>query len=93
MATEKKNFPLKYAFEHRGATYTEFNARRPKVRDIRTFIKNVEKDGMLAIEKALADLFEVDSVIVAEIDPEDFGPMKAWFEGFLELMAGASNES
>jgi hypothetical protein len=93
MAIEKKNFPLKHSIEYRGATYNEFNARRPKVRDIRTFIKNVEKDGMLAIEKALADLFEVDNTIIAEIDPEDFGPMKAWFEGFLELMAGASEQS
>jgi hypothetical protein len=93
MAIEKKNFPLKHPFEYRAATYTEFNARRPKVRDIRTFIKNVEKDGMLAIEKALADLFEVDNLIIAEVDPEDFGPMKAWFEGFLELMAGASEQS
>jgi hypothetical protein len=93
MATEKKNFPLKFPFEHRGATYTEFNARRPKVRDIRTFIKNVEKDGMQAMEKALADLFEVDTLIIAEIDSEDFGPMKQWFETFLELMAGGSSES
>jgi len=93
MATEKKNFPLKFPVEFRGATYSEFNARRPKVRDIRQFIKNVEKDGMIAMEKVLADLMEVDGTIIAEIDSEDFGPMKAWFEGFLELMAGESKES
>ncbi|WP_029083400.1 phage tail assembly protein [Bradyrhizobium sp. th.b2] len=93
MAIEKKNFPLKFPFEFRGANYTEFNARRPKVRDIRNFIKGVEKDGMSAMEKVLADLFEVDNTIIAEIDSEDFAPMKAWFEHFLELMSGESSES
>lgn len=93
MATEKKNFALKFPFEFRGATYSEFNARRPKVRDIRTFIKNVEKDGMQAMEKTLADLMEVDNVIIAEIDSEDFGPMKSWFESFLEKMTSGSAES
>jgi hypothetical protein len=93
MATEKKKFDLKFPFEYRGATYVEFNARRPKVRDIRNFIKNVEKDGMGAMEKALADLFEVDNVIIAEIDSEDFGPMKIWFESFLEKMTNGSDES
>jgi hypothetical protein len=93
MATEKKVFTLKFPFEYRSSTYNEFKARRPKVRDIRTFIKNVEKDGMGAMEKVLADLFEVDAVIIAEIDSEDFAPMKQWFEGFLELMTNVSDES
>jgi hypothetical protein len=81
-------FDLKFPFEYRGANYIEFKARRPKVRDLRTFIKNVDKDGVAAMEKALADLCEVDEKIIAEVDVEDFGPMKKWFEDFLKPMLG-----
>jgi hypothetical protein len=81
-------FDLKFPFEYRGANYIEFKARRPKVRDLRTFIKNVDKDGVAAMEKALADLCEVDEKIISEVDVEDFGPMKKWFEDFLKPMLG-----
>jgi hypothetical protein len=81
-------FPLSYPFEHRGASYIEFKARRPKVRDLRAFIKNVDKDGVAAMEKVLADLCEVDEKIIAEVDVEDFAPMKQWFEAFLKPMLG-----
>jgi hypothetical protein len=81
-------FPLSYPFEYRGATYIEMKARRPKVRDLRAFIKNVDKDSVAAMEKVLADLCEVDEKIVAEIDVADFGPMKKWFEDFLKPMLG-----
>jgi len=90
-ATEKV-FNLKFPFEHRGATYVEMKARRPKVRDLRNFIKNVEKEGIVAMEKVLADLMEIDTAVIAEIDVEDFGPMKAWFEGFLEKMTSESSD-
>ena len=83
-----QTFNLNHPFEHRGATYVEFKARRPKVRDLRNFIKNVDKDGVAAMEKVLADLCEVDEKIIAEVDVEDFAPMKAWFEGFLKPMLG-----
>lgn len=86
--TEKTVFNLSHPFEHRGATYVEFKPRRPKVRDLRNFIKNVEKDGVAAFEKVLADLCEVDEKIIAEMDVEDFTPMKAWFEHFLKPMLG-----
>ena len=89
MATEKV-FNLQFPFEHRGANYIEFKARRPKVRDLRNFIKNVDKDSVAAMEKVLADLMEVDEKVIAEIDVEDFAPMKAWFEGFLKPMMSAS---
>jgi hypothetical protein len=91
-ATEKV-FNLKFPFEYRGAQYIEFKARRPKVRDLRNFIKNVDKDSVQAMEKVLADLMEIDTTIIAEIDVEDFAPMKAWFEGFLKAMLGESEES
>jgi Phage tail assembly chaperone proteins, E, or 41 or 14 len=86
-------FNLAHPFEYRGAQYIEFKARRPKVRDLRNFIKNVDKDSVAAMEKVLADLCEIDEKIIAEIDIEDFGPMKKWFEGFLKPMLGDSNDS
>lgn len=81
-------FTLTHPFEFRGARYSEFKARRPKVRDLRNFIKSVDKDGVAAMEKVLADLCEVDNTIIAEIDIEDFAPMKKWFEDFLKPMLG-----
>jgi hypothetical protein len=92
MSTEKV-FNLKFPFEYRGANYIEFKARRPKVRDLRSFIKNVDKDSVVAMEKVLADLMEVDEKIISEIDVEDFGPMKQWFESFLQKMLGDSEDS
>ncbi|MEH2517502.1 hypothetical protein V1279_003075 [Bradyrhizobium sp. AZCC 1610] len=86
-------FNLAHPFEHRGATYVEFKARRPKVRDLRNFIKNVDRDSVAAMEKVLADLMEVDEKIIAEIDILDFAPMKKWFEGFLKAMQDDSNDS
>ncbi|WFU52323.1 phage tail assembly protein [Bradyrhizobium pachyrhizi] len=88
MATEIKQeiFNLSHPFEYRGATYVELKARRPKVRDLRNFVKNMEKDAIAAMEKVLADLFEVDEKVIAEVDVEDFGPMKKWFEDFLKPM-------
>jgi Phage tail assembly chaperone proteins, E, or 41 or 14 len=89
MATDSTTvFPLAHPFEYRGATYIELKARRPKVRDLRLFIKNVDKDGVAAMEKVLADLCEMDEKVIAEIDIEDFGPMKKWFEDFLKPMLG-----
>ncbi|SDK39917.1 phage tail assembly protein [Bradyrhizobium ottawaense] len=92
MSTEKI-FNLKFPFEHRGANYIEFKARRPKVRDLRNFIKNVDKDSVAAMEKVLADLMEIDEKVISEIDVEDFAPMKSWFESFLQKMLGESDES
>lgn len=89
-----KIFELKYPFEYKGgAKYEKFEARRPKVRDLRNFIKNVDKDSIAAMEKVLADLMEIDEKVIAEIDVADFGPMKSWFEGFLKEMLGDSEES
>lgn len=92
MSTEKI-FELKFPFEHRGAKYETMKARRPRVRDLRSFIKNVDKDSVAAMEKVLADLMEIDEKIIAEIDIEDFAPMKEWFEGFLKIMLGGSEDS
>lgn len=89
MATSSEQvFSLSHPFEFRGTSYIEFKARRPKVRDLRNYIKNIEKDAIAAMEKVLADLVEVDEKVISEVDIEDFGPMKAWFEGFLKPMLG-----
>jgi hypothetical protein len=89
MATSSETvFSLAHPFELRGASYIEFKARRPKVRDLRNYIKNIEKDAIAAMEKVLADLCECDEKVISEVDIEDFGPMKAWFEGFLKPMLG-----
>jgi hypothetical protein len=85
-------FSLAHPFEYRGATYSEFKARRPKVRDLRNFVKNVDRDSVAAFEKAIADLCEIDEKIIAEMDIEDFAPIKQWFEAFLKPMLNASNE-
>lgn len=88
-----KVFTLVHPFEFKGARYENFTARRPKVRDLRSFIKNLEKDGVDAVAKVLSDLCEVDTVVISEIDVEDFGPMKKWFEDFLKPMLPESSES
>lgn len=88
-----KVFELSYPFEYRGTNYTTFTARRPKVRDLRMFIKALEKDSVAAMESVIANLCEVDNLVIAEIDIEDFAPMKAWFEDFLKPMLGESTES
>lgn len=86
-------FELKFPFEYKGTTYTELKARRPKVRDLRSFIKDVERDSVNAMEKVIGNLCEVDDKIIAELDLEDFNPIKQWFEDFLKPMLGGSTES
>lgn len=80
-------FSLTHPFEYRGATFVEFKARRPKVRDLREFIKNSEKDLITAMQRVLANLCDVDDKIFDEVDITDFAPMKKWFEDFLKPMA------
>lgn len=92
MASNIETFTLQYPFEYRGTEFSEFKARRPRVRDLRNFIKGVDKDGVAAMEKVLADLCEIDEKVIAEVDVEDFAPMKAWFERFLKPMLNDSDE-
>ena len=50
MATSSEQvFSLSHPFEFRGASYIEFKARRPKVRDLRNYIKAIEKDSIAAM--------------------------------------------
>jgi hypothetical protein len=87
-----ETFALKYPFEYRGTTYDSIRVRRPKVRDLRMFVKDIDKDPINAMEKVIGNLAELDDKVIAELDIEDFGPIKAWFEAFLKPIADASNE-
>lgn len=88
----KQVFELSYPFEYKGATQNKLEARAPKVRDLRNFLKNVERDSTTAMEKAIADLTETDEKIIAELDLRDFAPIKKWFEDFLKPMLSGSDE-
>lgn len=90
--TAQTIFEMKFPFEYRGKTYIEFSMRRPKVRDLRNFLKAMEKDPSGALEKIVANLCEVDEPVIAEIDIEDFAPMKQWFSNFLKPMMDDSDE-
>lgn len=78
-------FELKFPFEYRGARYERLTPRAPKVRDLRTFLKDLDRgDSINAMEKVIGNLCELDDKIVAEMDIRDFMPIKAWFEDFLK---------
>jgi hypothetical protein len=85
-------FKLEYPFTFKGEEHKEFTLRRPKVRDFRNFAANFERNPTTAMEKAISDLCEIDTLVIAEIDIEDYGPMKLWFEGFLERLSKKSED-
>ncbi|MEN3238548.1 phage tail assembly protein [Methylobacterium ajmalii] len=85
-------FELERPFEYRGARYHSLTAREPKVRDLREFLKNVDRDSIAAMEKVLSNLTEVDEKIIAEMSIPDFAVMKKWFEGFLKPMINDSED-
>ena len=91
--SDKTVFELKHPFDYRGATYLKVEMRRPKVRDLRSFSKNLDKDPTGAMERVIADLLELDVQVIAEFDVEDFAPMKNAFEDFLKPLASESGES
>lgn len=86
-------FKLRYPFQFKGATYARFEMRRPKLRDLKKFSKEVEKDAIVAMERMIADLCELDEKVIQELDLKDFGPMKKRVEDFLNDMASESDES
>lgn len=86
-------FDLKFPFDFKGEKHTRFEMRRPKVRDLKKFARENEKDAIVAMERVIADLCEVTEVVVQELDLEDFAPMKKAFEDFLNAMANDSAES
>ena len=89
----KTVFELKHPIEFRGATYNTVSMRRAKVRDVRNFLKGLEKDAAGAMERVIADLTELDVTVIAELDVEDYAPMKEAFEAFLKPLASGADES
>jgi len=82
---EAKTFELKHPFEHKGASYERITLREPKVRDLKSFLRNMDKgDSIAAFEKVIADLSELDEKIITELHIKDFVPIKTWFEDFLK---------
>ena len=89
-----KNFKLVHPFEFRGTQYNEVSMRRAKVRDLREFSKSLDKlDPIQAMEVAIGNLTDLDDTVIAELDLEDFAPIKAHFEGFLDAMKSKSDQS
>lgn len=91
-----KIFNFEYPFEHNGSTYDKLEVRRPKVRDLKNFVKDAENTqigSVGAIERQIASLSETPPAVIAEIDLEDFAPIKAWFTTFLKLISDASEIS
>jgi hypothetical protein len=86
-------FLLKHPVEHRGNTISTLTGRRPKVRELRVFMKGVDRDSVGAMNNAIANLMEVDNAIIEELDLEDYGPIKKWFESFLKLIADDSMDT
>lgn len=81
--TGPKRFNLVKPYEFRGTRYDMLVAREPKVRDLRAFLHNADADPILAVEKVLSDLTQVDQPVIGEMSIKDFGIMKKWFEDFL----------
>jgi hypothetical protein len=86
-----KVFELAKPFEHRGATYARLTAREPTVRDMRQFLKEVDRDAIAAVEKVLSNLTEVDEQVFEKMSIADFAAMKKWFEDFLKPMLNDSD--
>jgi hypothetical protein len=87
-----KVFTLHRAVEHRGQRFETLTAREPRVRELRTFLKDVDRDAILAMEKVLANLCQVDEGVMESLSIKDFGTMKKWFEGFLLEMMSESED-
>jgi hypothetical protein len=88
-----QKFELAHPFEYRSKEYTEIEVRRPKVRDLKTFVKDAEGNAVGAMEKIIGNLADLDEKVIAELDLEDFAPIKKWFEGFLKFMSDESENS
>lgn len=65
-----ETYELKYPFTHKGEEITELNIRRPKLRDLKKADKI--KDELTKSISMLADLAEIETGAMDEMDPEDF---------------------
>ncbi|WP_298952016.1 phage tail assembly protein [uncultured Methylobacterium sp.] len=88
IASNLKSFDLQYPVASPdGGSVEKLDVRRPKLRDLKIFVKDAENDAVGAIERIIANLSDTPPKIIAEIDLEDFAPIKTWFTGFLKLMS------
>lgn len=65
-----ETYELKYPFTHKGEEFTELCIRRPKLRDLKKADKI--KDELTKSISMLADLAEIETGAMDEMDPEDF---------------------
>lgn len=78
-------FVLENPFDFQGTNYTKFDLRRPKVLDIRRFFEDANKlSDIEAIEKLISQLAGVPPAVVAQIDYEDFVPIRKFVLDFLK---------
>lgn len=91
-AANMKVFEFKYPFEHRGAEMKRLEVRRPRVRDLKDFVKDSETSTITALRNVIGNLSNVPPEVVQEIDLEDFGPIKTWFTDFLKFITPESED-
>lgn len=89
----KQNFPLKFPVEDFGGErITELNLRRPKGGDVRRI--NEAKGSAIALSfKMMADLAEVDTKLIDELDPEDIAAINDWLEPILDPQGSRARSS
>lgn len=81
-------FVLDAPFDFQGTNYTKFDLRRPKVLDVRRFVEDSNKSTEIeAIEKMISQLAGVPPAAIAQIDYEDFVPMRKYVTDFLTRTA------
>lgn len=91
-AANIKVFEFKYPFEHRGASMERLEVRRPRVRDLKDFVKDSESSVVTAMRNVIGNLSNTPPEVIQEIDLEDFGPIKAWFTDFLKFINPESDD-
>lgn len=83
-------FVLENPFDFQGTRYEKFDLRRPKVLDVRRFLEDSQKGTELeAIEKLTAQLAGVPPAVIAQIDFDDFTPIRRFVTDFLTRGANA----
>ena len=78
----KKTIVLEHAIQVDGVDVTELKMRRPKVRDMLVADKH---DGNQGSKEVLmfANLCEVDSSVIEDLDLADYQRMQECYQGFL----------
>jgi hypothetical protein len=72
----RETIELQYPVTVDGEEYTVFSLRRPKMRDMKKQQKH--KDDLDKATAMIADLAEVSTKVVDELDPVDFTALSDW---------------